>query len=92
MSDEKTSTIPKFDGKDKRYDMWKIKYKSWCNLNRCGAAIKKDISLPPADDTEYTTPTEEQKKLIKNRDMNTKAICGMTLAFQTETLINLENS
>ena len=86
MSEEKTTTIPKFDGKDEKYDMWKIKFRSWCNLNKCGAAIKKDFELPDAEDTEYETPTEDQKKLMKNRDMNTKAMHGMTISFQKESM------
>ena len=89
MSEEKTTTIPKFDGKDEKYDMWKTKFRSWCNLNKCGAAIKKDFESPDTEDTEYETPTEEQKKLIKNRDMNTKAMHGMTISFQKESLMNI---
>ena len=84
MSDDSGSKIPVFDGNSKGYMMWWVRFSAYAVMKNFQRALKVDPDLPAKDSDE---PTSEKAAAAKKA--NEVAMASLTIAFKTESLLNI---
>ena len=79
----KVTNLPTFDGTPEKFQQWWTKFEGYANLNGFAGALKigGEEDLP---ETERGAETE--KKKIRARKRNNKAVFALTMAFRKQKL------
>jgi hypothetical protein len=83
----KTIPLPTFDGESKNFQLWWTRFKAYAAVKKFDQAIKEtaESSLPTVEATDGNTTADQHAAL----ERNILAIANLTMAFQTERLMNL---
>jgi len=84
--ESKETYIPTFTGNEDDFNLWWMRFRAFATLAGCAMAIGRvaDANLPSDD----SSPLKDDEE-IKARKANFYAMYALTLAFQTETLMDL---
>ena len=87
----KTSTLPKFNGKDNGYQLWLMRFKAYAGSKTFSDALEPefDTKLPDSESEALDSSNAEQKKKISAKKKNIKAMQALTLAFKGPSLMNM---
>ena len=94
MEDSSSSGVklPQFDGEEENYPIWITRFEAYARLKRFEQALSDSVDLP-TNQEEYdemaakASPTDEEKKKIRNAKANETAVAQLTMAFQTTDLL-----
>ena len=96
MSDEISSTlrVPVFDGDEKNFQSWKIRFNAYARVKAFNMALKANSDLPDNEEAIETldATTSDGKKKIAAGKKNMLAMAHITMALGTETLLNKVNA
>jgi hypothetical protein len=83
----KSAKVPTFDGEENQFQLWWTRFRAFAGMMKFAVTLKdtRENSLP-ASETEEPTDTVEQKEARKR---NMVAMYHFTLAFATESLLNI---
>ena len=84
MSEDTSAKIPVFDGTQKGFMMWWVRFHAFAVMKGFSRALKEDPSLPAS---ESTVPETEESKLAKKA--NETAMASLTMAFKTDAMLNV---
>ena len=87
----KSIPLPTFDGEAKNFQLWWTRFKAYAAVKRFSQAIQRaaDPNLPATEGAAIDTTTAAGKAQAVALERNMLAIASLTMAFQTEGLINL---
>jgi hypothetical protein len=80
-----------FDGEDKKFQLWWTRFKAYAAVKRFSQAIQRtaDPNLPDTEGATIDATTANGRVQTVALERNMLAIASLTMAFQTEGLINL---
>ena len=87
----KSIPLPTFDGEAKNFQLWWTRFKAYAAVKRFSQAIQRtaDPNLPDTEGAVIDTTTAAGRAQTVALERNMLAIASLTMAFQTEGLINL---
>lgn len=87
----KSIPLPTFDGEAKNFQLWWTRFKAYAAVKRFSQAIQRvpDSNLPNTEGAAIDTTTAAGRAQAVALERNMLAIASLTMAFQTEGLINL---
>ena len=84
MSEDSGMKVPVFEGTNKSYTMWWVRFSAYAVMKNFSRALVEDPALPSKESEEAAT---EDAKLAKRA--NQVAMASLTMAFKTEAMLNL---
>ena len=84
MSEDSSAKIPVFDGTQKGFMMWWVRFHAFAVMRGFARALKDDPSMPEND---TVIPADEEAKLAKKA--NEVAMASLTMAFKTDAMLNV---
>jgi hypothetical protein len=88
---DRSVRIPTFDGSEDQFQIWWIRFKAYARVMQFSEAIETggEADLPISDAASIDMKTEEGKRQAKAKKRNNVAIANFTMAFTTESSIQL---
>ena len=88
---EKKMSLPTFSGQEKDFQVWWMRFKAYATLAGFAVAITRTRpdDLPTSEDEELDSDDDDEARQEIVRKANTHAMASLTMAFTTETLMEL---
>ena len=84
-----TYQLPKFNGKEEKFQMWWMRMRAFGEENRFGLALSEfeELALPNSYSEELDLKTPEGIASLEALDRNSAAMMNFTMAFQSPVLL-----
>ena len=83
--------LPIFDGTEKKFQMWWIRFKAYATVHKFRQALDVggETYMPLSEDEAIDETTEDGKKEVKAKARNAVAMANLTMAFTSEGTMKL---
>eukprot|EP00957_Ditylum_brightwellii_P052791 4002643-Ditylum_brightwellii.AAC.1 len=87
----KSLKLPTFDGEQKTFQIWWMRFRAYGTVYGFAQSIKMtvDPNLPDTENTDIDESTDTGARQAKALKLNAIAMCNLTMAFTTESLMGL---